>query len=93
MVYRDRVDTIKLILEAANGGSVTKTMIMYKAFLSHDHLQEYLLILTENDLLCYDKVMRTFQTTEKGIAFLQAYNEMGQILKEGQPLYLQNDSG
>lgn len=93
MVYRDRVDTIKLILEAANGGSVTKTRIMYKAFLSHDHLQEYLLILTENDLLSYDKVMRTFQTTEKGIAFLQAYNEIGQILKEGQPLYLQNDSG
>ncbi|MDQ3835740.1 MAG: winged helix-turn-helix domain-containing protein [Thermoproteota archaeon] len=92
MVYRDRVDIIKLILEAANGGGVTKTIIMYKTFLSHEHLQEYLVLLTENDLLRYDKVMRTFQTNEKGVAFLQAYNEIGQILKEGQPVYLQNDS-
>lgn len=92
MVYRDRIDIIKMTLDAANDGGITKTMIMYKAFLSHDHLQEYLVLLTENDLLHYDKVMRTFQTTEKGVAFLQAYNEIGQILKEGQFIYLQNDS-
>jgi predicted transcriptional regulator len=86
MVYRDRVDTINLILEAANGENVTKTQIMYKAFLSHDHLQEFLILLTKNNLLHYDRVMRTFKTTEKGVTFLEAYDEIGQVLKEEQQI-------
>jgi predicted transcriptional regulator len=86
MVYRDRVDIINLILGAANGENVTKTQIMYEAFVSHDHLQEFIILLIENDLLHYDKVMRTFKTTEKGITFLQVYNEIGQVLKEEQQI-------
>jgi predicted transcriptional regulator len=86
MVYRDRVDIINLILGAANGENVTKTQIMYEAFVSHDHLQEFLILLIENDLLHHNKVMRTFKTTEKGITFLQVYNEIGQVLKEEQQI-------
>jgi predicted transcriptional regulator len=86
MVYRDRVDIINLILGAANGENVTKTQIMYKAFVSHDHLQEFLILLIKNDLLRYDRVIRTFKTTEKGVTFLQAYNEICQVLKEEQQI-------
>jgi predicted transcriptional regulator len=60
MRYRNRTEIISQILEIANGGSsdddgrVTKTKIMYKAFLGHAQLKEYLMILTGNDLLGYD---------------------------------------
>ena len=38
MKYRSRTEIVSNILEAANGG-VTKTKIMYKAFLSYNQLQ------------------------------------------------------
>jgi predicted transcriptional regulator len=82
MVYRDRNDIINSILETANGGGITKTKIMYKAFLGHHQLQEYLMLLIENDLLHYDSLMHTFKTTEKGLALLQAYNQIDLLLKE-----------
>ena len=80
MRYRNRIDIISLILEAANGNHATKTKIMYKAFLSHAQLKEYLTILTANDLLSYDLVKQTFKTTEKGVRFLKTYNQLDQIM-------------
>jgi predicted transcriptional regulator len=82
MVYRDRTDIINSILGTANGGGITKTKIMYKAFLGHHQLQEYFMLLIENDLLHYDSLMHTFKTTEKGLALLQAYNQIDLLLKE-----------
>ena len=57
-----------MILESANkeGGS-TKTKIMYKAFLSFAQLKEYLLILSQNDLLQYEEINQVYKTTTKGI--------------------------
>ena len=52
MKYRSRTEIVSNILEAANGG-VTKTKIMYKAYLSYNQLREYLSILIENNLLEY----------------------------------------
>lgn len=82
MVYRDRIDIINSILGTANGGGVTKTKIMYQAFLGHHQLQEYLMLLIDNDLLHYDSLMHTFKTTEKGLALLQAYNQIDLLLEE-----------
>ena len=83
MIYRSRTEIISQILEAANGGEgITKTKLMYEAFLSHDQLQEYLMLLIEDDLLSYDSTMSTFKTTEKGLTFLQAYSKIDQVLKE-----------
>jgi predicted transcriptional regulator len=82
MVYRDRIDIINSILGTANGGGITKTKIMYKAFLGHHQLQEYLMLLIENDLLHYDPLMHTFKTTEKDLALLQAYNQIDLLLEE-----------
>ncbi|MFL6322248.1 MAG: winged helix-turn-helix domain-containing protein, partial [Nitrososphaeraceae archaeon] len=64
MKYRSRTDIVALILEAANGG-VTKTRIMYKAFLSYAQLKEYLTVLLQNDLLEYEEGRQNFRTTEK----------------------------
>lgn len=78
------------ILEAVNGydnddnEGITLTNIMTKIFLSHEQTKEYLMLLIEDDLLSYDSTMRTYKTTEKGLTFLQAYNQMDQTLKEQQ---------
>jgi predicted transcriptional regulator len=79
MKYRSRTDIVALILEAANGG-VTKTRIMYKAFLSYAQLKEYLTVLLEKDVLEYEDETQLFRTTEKGLQLLQMYNQFDEML-------------
>lgn len=78
MKYRSRTDIVAQILEAANDG-VTKTKIMYKAYLSYAQLREYLSILIENGLIEYLEKKQEYRTTAKGLQFLKAYHEIGQI--------------
>ncbi len=65
----------------ANGGSATRTKIMYKAYLSYNQLKEYLMLLTENNLLSYDAYNQTYRTTEKGLRFLGICNQMDDMIK------------
>jgi predicted transcriptional regulator len=88
---RSKTEIISQILETASGGEeddggggATKTEIMYKVFLSHDQLQEYLMLLMESGLLSYDSTRHTFKTTENGLTFLQSYNQIDRFLKEQQ---------
>ena len=83
MGYRSRTEIISQILDTANGG-ITKTKLMYKVFLSHDQLKEYLAVLIQSDLLRFDFVSRTFMATEKGLRFLYLYNQIDQLMKEEQ---------
>jgi predicted transcriptional regulator len=82
MKYRDKIDIISQILKIANGGGVTRTKIMYKGLLSYTQIKEYLMLLTEKDLLYYDKDSQTFKTTEKGLRFLDTYNRIGEMFDE-----------
>jgi len=84
MIYRDRLETISHILEAANGG-ITKTRIMYRAFLSYTQMKENLTALTEKDLLRYNEDTRRFKTTEKGLRFLDIYNRISDMIKAPLP--------
>jgi predicted transcriptional regulator len=79
--YRNRIEIICQILEAANGGVIKKIEIMYKANLSYTQLKEYVIVLTESDLFRYDLDKQTFKTTEKGLRFLDAYNHMDAVMK------------
>lgn len=76
MKYRSRTDIVAQILEAANGG-LTRTKIMYKAYLTHQQLKDYLKMLVENDLLDYDSKTQTYKPTAKEIRFLNVYDSMG----------------
>ena len=76
--YRNRVQIIASILEAANDGNTTKTKIMYKAFLSYSQLEEYLPILVENELLKFYENHSIFHNTEKGRQFIEIYNEISE---------------
>ncbi|HEU4823488.1 MAG TPA: winged helix-turn-helix domain-containing protein [Nitrososphaeraceae archaeon] len=78
--YRNRTEILSQILETANGGGATKTKIMYKAYLRYDKLQEYLTVLTESDLLHYDNESHTFKTTEHGLSFIEAYNQIDKLM-------------
>jgi predicted transcriptional regulator len=81
MKHRSRNNIIRDILDAASGGSATRTKIMYKAYLSFGQLKEYLSVLTDNGLLSYDTHTQTFKITEKGLRLLDAYNQMHDMIK------------
>jgi predicted transcriptional regulator len=80
MGNRSRTEIVSNILEASNGG-VTKTKIMYKAYLSYNQLREYLSILIENNLIEYLDGDNKFKTTEKGLNLLKMHNEMAELLQ------------
>ena len=78
MKYRSRTEITAQILGAALSG-VTKTKIMYKAFLSYAQLKEYLEVLISNGLLSYEKNTQVLRTTEKGRRFLHIYQELDEM--------------
>ena len=79
MKYRSRTEITAQILESAMGG-ITKTKIMYKAFLSYAQLKEYLEVLEVNGLLEYQQSEERYRTTAKGNKFLDIYSQMGQLV-------------
>lgn len=80
MKYRSRTDITSQILETASHGGVTKTKIMYNAYLSYAQLKEYLSVLLENDLLEYVQEERSFRTTSKGMHFLKTYTQIDNLM-------------
>lgn len=79
-----RLDMVSQILKVANsssGDGATKNRLMYEVSLSHAQLDEYVMMLTERDLLHYDRQMHTLRITEKGLRFLKTYNQMYDIIK------------
>jgi predicted transcriptional regulator len=79
MKYRSRTDIVSQILEAANGGT-SKTKIMYGAYLSYAQLKEYMTVLIEGGLLEYQPNEQKYKTTEKGLKFLRAYSQIGEMM-------------
>ena len=81
MTVRNRIEIISQILEVANGGVTSKTKIMARANLSYIQLQNYLITLSDKELLRYDLDTHTFKTTEKGLKFLKVYSQLDQLAK------------
>ena len=82
MGYRSRDDIICEVLQTAFSSGATKSDLFYKVLLNYGQLKEYLTILTESDLLSYDEETQRFRLTEKGLAFLESYSKIDQMLKE-----------
>ena len=80
MGNRSRTEIVGNILDAANRG-VSKTKIMYIAFLSYGQLKEYLSILIENNLIEYLDGDNKFKTTEKGLNFIKMHNQIEELLQ------------
>jgi predicted transcriptional regulator len=88
MTYRDKIEIISDVLEAANGGA-SKTRIMYKAVLSYKQMKEYVNFLAEKGLLeyGYQEEVQIVRTTEKGLLFLDTYNRIQDIIMEDNHQY------
>jgi predicted transcriptional regulator len=82
MRNRGGIDIMAKILHAANEKSgAGRSKIMYRAFLGYAQLKKYLPALTERGLLSYDKDTQTFKTTQKGLRFLDTYNQIYDAIK------------
>jgi predicted transcriptional regulator len=80
---RDKLSIIAEILEIAKDGAL-KTQIMYKANLSFAQLNEYLKFMLKIKLLnkLVDNRKEMYGVTAKGLAFLQRYVELTELLTE-----------
>ena len=79
MKYRSRTDIVVQILDTASGDGVSKTKIMYKAYLSYAQLKEYLSVLEANGLLEQDEAEKLYKITEKGRKFMKVYDQMHEL--------------
>jgi len=83
-MHRSRIDIIADILRVSLGGSV-KTHVMYRCNLSYRQIQAYLDLLVERGFLravseTGSSETKLFETTAKGQAFLQAYQNLRALL-------------
>ena len=80
MRYRSRTDIIATMLESASNGPISKTRLMYMAYVPHEQMRSFVSMLVENDLLSFNYLTRQLHTTAKGLKFLQIYNRMQQCV-------------
>ena len=75
MKNRNADEITSSILRTAIGG-VTKTKMMYEAFITYTQLNEYLSVLIEKGFLQYQEGERVYRTTEKGARLLQSCEKL-----------------
>jgi predicted transcriptional regulator len=73
--YRSRADISSEILKIAERG-VSKTRIMYGAYLSFAQLKEYLKLLVDNGMLVFDEKSLLYKTTDVGRNFIKTYERV-----------------
>jgi predicted transcriptional regulator len=78
--HRSKEEIAALVLEAiVNTHRPTQTTIMYKAYLTYVQLKEFLASLMEQGLIEYNKLERIYTITQKGMHFLEMYNQLNQL--------------
>ncbi|MFL6392651.1 MAG: winged helix-turn-helix domain-containing protein [Nitrososphaeraceae archaeon] len=77
MKHRSKVEIIADMLETIMAdSSMSSSKIMYKAFLSYKQLKEYVPLLLQNELIRHGEKDRTFMITDKGLYYLEMYNNL-----------------
>jgi predicted transcriptional regulator len=79
MKYRSSTEIIDTILRSLDAGA-TRTRIMYKAYLSYSQLKEYLSLLQDRQLLKYEEGSQIYTITEKGLRFMNAYDDIRELV-------------
>ena len=87
MKYRNRTDISAQIVESAAAGGMTKTKLMYMAYVPHEQMPELLSELVRNELISFDQQTHLYRTTSKGKRFLLNYNKLRACLCS--PQYMQ----
>ena len=66
---------------ATRNDGVTQKKILYRAYLSYEHLKKYLTLLQENELInFYEQEGKVYRTTEKGLHFLDLYARLNEVV-------------
>lgn len=71
------IDAIAIILESVKFGKDPATL---ERILTRDELQYYFLMLLKSSLLIYQQRNQTYKTTDKGLCFLDIYNEVEELV-------------
>lgn len=79
MKYRSRTEIIATILNSARQ-KITKTRLMYMAYLSPIQLKEYLPSMLEQGMIQYDEAEKTFTLTQKGWQLLHTFDDMYKLI-------------
>ena len=80
MAQRTREEIISLILQSASGAEgATRTDLMYKSFLSHDSVNQYIDFLIKEGFLKYLKGDMKFKTTAKGADCLSSLEAKARV--------------
>jgi predicted transcriptional regulator len=66
-----------MILESFKFGKDPTTL---ERILTRDELQYYFLMLLKSSLLIYQQRNQTYKTTDKGLCFLDIYNEVEELV-------------
>ena len=83
---RSRNNIVASILRlVTEKGELGITNIMYGSYLSYQQVTQYLQLVKENGLLDYGEKNGHYRITEKGLQYLELYDKMDQLLKEGRP--------
>jgi predicted transcriptional regulator len=79
---RDQLHIVNEILKVAKRGA-SKTRIMYNANLSFKGVNQYLNFMMENELLLktHDDCKPVYYASEKGLTFINSYNQLVQLLQ------------
>ena len=89
MKYRSRTDIVAIILDSASTRPISKTRLMYMAYVPYEQMKSLVPILVENNLLSFDKQTHQYHTTSKGLQYLKLYDSMKQCVEEEeQQLYI-----
>ena len=67
------------MLECVKDDRPSKTLLMFKSYLSYTQLKSYLALLEKNGLIKYLDKNQGFQITDKGIEYLKGLNQVQEL--------------
>lgn len=77
---KDRSQSILLILGLLNGRQLRLSNIAMNSRITFKQAKEYVTILTNCKLLCYNEHDLTYKATAKGLHYLTLHNQMSELL-------------
>src|SRR5919106_1334443 len=77
---KDGSQLIPLILKLLNGRPTTRNKIIRKSGIRYRKAKEYVNLLIMSDLISYNEIVKTYKATTKGLAYLDLYNQMSELL-------------
>jgi len=90
MRYRTREEIFAAILTASGSGRhMTLNKLVFYCYIPHSAAVKSTAILVQQGLLEFDKLDRTFRTTDKGFKYVGLHNKMNKVFQLREPLRVQ----